>query len=96
MGEAARPSDVVLLTSDNPRDEDPADIARAIEEGLRGHPTIRTELDRARAIASAIRDAEEDDVVLIAGKGHETSQIIGDEVRRFSDVEVAGEVLRTR
>lgn len=96
MGEAARPADVVILTSDNPRDEDPADIARAIAGGLDGHPAVGTELDRAKAIGVAIRDAAADDVVLIAGKGHETEQIIGDEVRRFSDVEVARDALRAR
>lgn len=96
MGEAARPADVVLLTTDNPRDEDPADIARAIALGLEGHPGVRTELDRRTAIRSAILEASEDDVVLVAGKGHETEQTIGTEVRHFSDVEVVREALGER
>lgn len=96
MGEAARLADRVVLTSDNPRDEDPAAIARAIEEGLRGHASVRTELDRKQAITSAIAEAAEHDVVLIAGKGHETEQIVGTETRRFSDVEVARDALAGR
>lgn len=96
MGEAARPADVVLLTTDNPRDEDPAVIARAIAQGLEGHPGVRTELDRRAAITTAIREASADDVVLIAGKGHETEQLVGTEVRHFSDVEVAREALASR
>lgn len=89
MGEAARPADHVVLTTDNPRDEDPSEIARAIAEGLLGHGSVRTELDRARAIGSAIAAAGDDDVVLIAGKGHETTQLVGTEARAFSDVDVA-------
>ena len=89
MGEAARPSDVVVLTTDNPRDEDPADIAAALATGLAGHHGVRTVLDRHEAITTAIREAREHDVVLIAGKGHETTQLIGGEERHFSDVEVA-------
>ena len=96
MGEAARPADVVVLTTDNPRDEDPGAIARAIAAGLAGHPAVRTELDRAQAIAAAIREATDDDVVLVAGKGHETEQVIGAETRRFSDVEVARAALAAR
>lgn len=96
MGEAARPADVVLLTTDNPREEDPAVIARSIAEGLVGHPGRRTILDREEAIATAINEAGPDDVILIAGKGHETDMIVGDEVRHFSDVEVAKKHLASR
>ncbi len=96
MGEAARAADVVILTTDNPRDESPAEIARAIAQGLEGHSDVRTELDRRAAISSAIRSANEDDVILIAGKGHETEQLVGTEVRHFSDVEVAREALARR
>jgi UDP-N-acetylmuramoyl-L-alanyl-D-glutamate--2,6-diaminopimelate ligase len=96
MGEAARPADHVLLTTDNPRDEDPADIARAIAAGLGGHGSVRTELDRQKAIAAAIREAKDEDVVLVAGKGHETDQTIGKETRHFSDVEVARAALESR
>ena len=96
MGEAARAANRVILTTDNPRDEDPAIIARAIAEGLRGHASVRTELDRGKAITSAIEGARDADVVLIAGKGHETEQLVGNEVRRFSDVDVARAALSTR
>jgi UDP-N-acetylmuramoyl-L-alanyl-D-glutamate--2,6-diaminopimelate ligase len=96
MGEAARPADHVILTTDNPRDEDPAVIASAIAAGLRGHGSVRTELDRRKAIATAIAEAGSGDVVLIAGKGHETEQIVGTTTTRFSDVDVAKEALAAR
>lgn len=96
MGGAARASDVVVLTSDNPRDEDPGDIARMIAQGLDGHSEVRTELDRRAAIALAIREANRADVVLVAGKGHEQAQIVGQEARVFSDVEVAKDALARR
>ena len=96
MGEAARPADHVILTTDNPRDEDPAVIANAIAIGLVGHRSVRTELDRRRAIASAIREAGPNDVVLVAGKGHETEQLVGTETRDFSDVDVVKQALSAR
>ncbi|HSO38717.1 MAG TPA: UDP-N-acetylmuramyl-tripeptide synthetase [Labilithrix sp.] len=96
MGEAARPADHVVLTTDNPRDEDPAVIARAIAEGLVGHASVRTELDRRRAIRMAIAEAGPNDVVLLAGKGHETEQQVGIEKRTFSDGDVAREALGER
>ncbi|MDB4938866.1 MAG: murE [Labilithrix sp.] len=96
MGEAARPANHVILTTDNARDEDPAEIARAIAEGLRGHASVRTELDREKAIGLALKAARENDVVLIAGKGHETEQRIGSETRTFSDVEVAKRAFAAR
>jgi UDP-N-acetylmuramoyl-L-alanyl-D-glutamate--2,6-diaminopimelate ligase len=96
MGEAARPADVVVLTADNPRGEDPAAIARAIAVGLEGHADVRVELDRRAAIELALGEAARDDVVLIAGKGHETGQTVGAEVRPFSDVEVARDALAKR
>jgi UDP-N-acetylmuramoyl-L-alanyl-D-glutamate--2,6-diaminopimelate ligase len=96
MGDAARVADEVILTTDNARDEEPAAIARAIEAGLRGHGRVRTELDRQKAIAMAIAAAREADVVVIAGKGHETEQRVGAEARRFSDVEVAKQALAAR
>lgn len=89
MGTAARAADTVILTSDNPRDEDPRAIAQAIAAGLTGHGDVRTELDRKKAIELAIREAKENDVVLVAGKGHETEQTVGTAKRHFSDVEVA-------
>lgn len=96
MGEAARPADSVILTTDNPRDEDPAVIARAIEQGLTGHGRVRTELDRKRAIEAAVLAMADNDVVLIAGKGHETEQLVGGETRYFSDPEVALAALGAR
>jgi UDP-N-acetylmuramoyl-L-alanyl-D-glutamate--2,6-diaminopimelate ligase len=96
MGEAARPADVVFLTTDNPRDEDPAAIARAIAQGLQGHADTRVVLDRREAITKAISLAGPDDVVLVAGKGHETEQTVGTKVLHFSDVEVAREAFALR
>jgi len=96
MGEAARSADHVILTTDNPRDEDPAVIADGLAAGLVGHASVRTELDRRSAIALAIREAGPGDVVLVAGKGHETEQTIGRETRPFSDVDVAREALAAR
>jgi UDP-N-acetylmuramoyl-L-alanyl-D-glutamate--2,6-diaminopimelate ligase len=93
MGEAARIADRVVLTTDNPRDEDPADIARAVAAGLVGHPRVETELDREAAIASAIEGARADDVIVLAGKGHETEQVSGATTRAFSDAQVARRVL---
>jgi UDP-N-acetylmuramoyl-L-alanyl-D-glutamate--2,6-diaminopimelate ligase len=93
MGQAARVADRVILTSDNPRDEDPADIAKAVAEGLTAHPRVETELDRERAIARSLEGAKEDDVIVLAGKGHETEQVAGETVRAFSDAEVARRVL---
>jgi UDP-N-acetylmuramoyl-L-alanyl-D-glutamate--2,6-diaminopimelate ligase len=79
-------ADVAVVTNDNPRSEEPAAIARAIEEGLRptGIP-YEVVLDRSEAIRRAVREAEAGDVVLIAGKGHEPYQIIGADRRDFDD-----------
>jgi UDP-N-acetylmuramoyl-L-alanyl-D-glutamate--2,6-diaminopimelate ligase len=96
MGAAARIADRVVLTSDNPRGEDPAVIAESLRAGLGDHGDVRIELDRARAIELALAHALQSDVVVIAGKGHETDQTIGTEVRAFSDVEVAKRALETR
>jgi UDP-N-acetylmuramoyl-L-alanyl-D-glutamate--2,6-diaminopimelate ligase len=88
MGEAvgAR-ADLALITSDNPRSEDPAAIAAALREGaLRGgRAEVAVELDRRRAIARAVAAAGAGDVVVVAGKGHETGQTIGPETLPFSD-----------
>jgi UDP-N-acetylmuramoyl-L-alanyl-D-glutamate--2,6-diaminopimelate ligase len=96
MGEAARPADRVVLTSDNPRDEDPAAIADAIAAGLVGHAGVSRELDRACAIRGALEHVSARDVVVVCGKGHETEQIVGAERRAFSDAAVAREVLSSR
>jgi UDP-N-acetylmuramoyl-L-alanyl-D-glutamate--2,6-diaminopimelate ligase len=95
MGDAATEADRVVLTSDNPRGEDPAEIARQIAAGLGGR-AYDTILDRARAIATAVREAAAADVVVIAGKGHESTQTIGGETRSFSDREVARAAMAER
>ena len=95
MGEAAGSlSDVVILTSDNPRTEDPNQILSDAEEGIRktGKPYEKI-ADRRAAIHHAIEQARIDDLVLIAGKGHEDYQIIGRETFHFDDKEVAREAL---
>lgn len=93
MGAAAmRASDVVIVTDDNPRGEDPAEIRRQVLAGANGAREIA---DRRAAICAAIAEAGADDIVLIAGKGHEQGQIIGSgenmRVLPFDDVEVARE-----
>jgi len=114
---AARLSDLVILTSDNPRSEDPAEIIEEIRRGVavpaertrpseprEGQPkytppTATAHLaitDRALAIERAIALARPDDVVLIAGKGHEKSQVVGDREIPFDDVEVARRALDRR
>jgi len=91
---AARLADRIVLTSDNPRGEDPEAILAAIRAGVSRSCT--TEPDRARAIHAAIGEAAPQDVVLIAGKGHEAYQEVGGERRPFSDAEVAGAALDER
>jgi UDP-N-acetylmuramoyl-L-alanyl-D-glutamate--2,6-diaminopimelate ligase len=90
---AAASADRVWITNDNPRGEDPAAIARDIEAGM-GQVARRVELDRRLAIDQALDAAGPNDVVLIAGKGHETTQTIGDRVLPFDDRAVAAERLR--
>lgn len=95
MGEAAGSlSDVVILTSDNPRTEDPEQILADAEMGIKqtGKP-YRKIADRREAIHQAILEASSNDLVLIAGKGHEDYQILGREVFHFDDKEVAREAL---
>lgn len=96
MGRAAgRVADHVIVTSDNPRTEDPVGIILQIEEGLRETGTsYEVEVDRRRAIARAVAQAAAGDAVLIAGKGHEDYQIFADRTIRFDDREVAREELK--
>jgi UDP-N-acetylmuramoyl-L-alanyl-D-glutamate--2,6-diaminopimelate ligase len=99
MGRAAgEGSDLVLVTSDNPRSEDPAVIAEEALEGVRetGNVRVQVELDRAAAIAIAVREAKCGDIVLIAGKGHEKTQTARGVSAPFDDVAVAAAVLRER
>jgi UDP-N-acetylmuramoyl-L-alanyl-D-glutamate--2,6-diaminopimelate ligase len=89
MGRVAEAgSDLVIVTDDNPRTEDPAAIRQAI---LAGAPSAREVSGRREAIAAALREARAGDIVLLAGKGHETIQVVGDTVLPFDDAEVARE-----
>jgi UDP-N-acetylmuramoyl-L-alanyl-D-glutamate--2,6-diaminopimelate ligase len=92
MGQAASEADVTVLTSDNPRSESPDQILKEMTSGLSPEDAL-VEVDRRRAIERAIGLAEQGDVVLILGKGHETGQEIGDRTMPFDDREVAREVL---
>lgn len=101
MGRAAvEYSDVVVLTSDNPRTEDPMAILREVEVGVRdalahrSHVQYRLVPDRREAIGAAIREARRGDMVLIVGKGHEDYQIIGTKKFHFDDREVAREAIQ--
>ncbi|PSJ38591.1 UDP-N-acetylmuramoyl-L-alanyl-D-glutamate--2,6-diaminopimelate ligase [Allosphingosinicella deserti] len=85
---AARLADLVIVTDDNPRSEDPAAIRRNVLEGA---PHAREIGGRRAAIAAAIAEAGAGDIVLLAGKGHEQGQIVGDQVLPFDDVQVARE-----
>ncbi|MCX7013388.1 MAG: UDP-N-acetylmuramoyl-L-alanyl-D-glutamate--2,6-diaminopimelate ligase, partial [Candidatus Sumerlaeota bacterium] len=101
MGFAAgQLADYSILTNDNPRTEDPASIARMAEEGLRrgarSTDAYEVILDRAQAIRRAIGLAEAGDFVLIAGKGHEDYQVVGDRKHHFDDREQARLALRER
>ena len=99
MGRAATErSDVVILTSDNPRTEDPMTILKEVEAGVRDvlqADRVHYEMisDRRTAIETAIREAKPGDMVLIAGKGHEDYQIVGKQKLRFDDREVAREAV---
>jgi len=89
MGKVAEElSDYVILTNDNPRTEDPISIISDIEKGFVNKNKYITEPDREKAIKKAIDIASKDDIILIAGKGHEDYQIIGDQKIHFSDREV--------
>jgi len=86
MGEAAqRLADAVIVTDDNPRGEDPERIVAMILAGMRAPEQARVQRDRAAAIATALAEARPGDAVLVAGKGHETYQQVGQERRPFSD-----------
>jgi UDP-N-acetylmuramoyl-L-alanyl-D-glutamate--2,6-diaminopimelate ligase len=98
---AARLSDVVVITSDNPRSEDPMRIVDEVKRGAQGEvrggsTELLTIVDRREAIAEAVRRARPGDVVLVAGKGHEKYQEIGGRVLPFDDVAVAREALAAR
>jgi UDP-N-acetylmuramoyl-L-alanyl-D-glutamate--2,6-diaminopimelate ligase len=101
MGRAAVEfSDVVILTSDNPRTEDPLTILREVEAGVRealqGRPSVQYHMvaDRREAIGTAVRLARPGDILLIAGKGHEDYQLVGTKKMHFDDREVAREAIQ--
>lgn len=100
MGEiAARMADFTIITSDNPRSEDPLKIINDIEVGFQKSQldtAYQVEADRAKAIRKIIAMADEDDLVMIAGKGHETYQDFGDHQIHFDDREVAREALKEK
>lgn len=95
---AVRYSDVVILTSDNPRSEDPESILKDMKKGIRAETRcqIVEELDRAAAIHKAVALADAGDIVLILGKGHEDYQILGDRKIPFDDRVVAREALKRK
>jgi UDP-N-acetylmuramoyl-L-alanyl-D-glutamate--2,6-diaminopimelate ligase len=99
---AGRLSDIILITSDNPRSEDPARIIEEIQRGITpdtrkgGAQRVIAIVDRHEAIEQAVQLAAPGDVVLVAGKGHEKYQVIGAQTLSFDDVQVAQSALATR
>ena len=90
-------SDLAVLTSDNPRTEDPLRIMNDAIVGLqRANKPYLTEVDRRTAIRKALMEAGDGDVVLIAGKGHETYQVLRQDAIEFDDREVAKAILRRK
>jgi UDP-N-acetylmuramoyl-L-alanyl-D-glutamate--2,6-diaminopimelate ligase len=99
MGEiAGRLADYTILTSDNPRSEEPETILDEIEDGMRSVSPAQYAriVDRREAIATAIAAASPDDIVVIAGKGHESYQVVGDQINHFDDREEAELALKKR
>ena len=92
---AERLTDQIILTNDNPRSESPLTIIRDIQAGFKNGSSVIVEADRAKAIKYAVQKATVNDIVLIAGKGHETTQIIGTDVLPFDDVEEARKALNS-
>lgn len=97
MAQAAeRYADHIIVTSDNPRHEDPQVIIEQIVDGLAEPGAAVAYVDRREAIAHAVARAGADDVILIAGKGHESCQIVGDKYIVFDDRDVARALLGAR
>lgn len=97
MGRAAdQGADVVIVTSDNPRQEDPAAIIETVMTGVERVGDLIVEPDRRRAVDAAVALAAPGDLILVAGKGHETTQDLGDRVIDFDDREVAAAALARR
>lgn len=93
MGAAGAMADVLWVTSDNPRNEDPTAIISDVMEGLTEQSNVRVEPDRAVAIRAAIVQAQPGDIVLILGKGHEQGQDVGGRITPFDDRDVARQAL---
>jgi len=94
---ASNKADFVIITTDNPRDENPKLIAEEIRKGLKkNYKNYEIILDRKKAIKKAISIATDGDIVLIAGKGHEAYQIVGDKKIPFNDEEVVKDILKRR
>jgi UDP-N-acetylmuramoyl-L-alanyl-D-glutamate--2,6-diaminopimelate ligase len=98
---AGRLSDLILITSDNPRSEDPLRIIEEIQRGItpdtrRDGQRVMTIVDRRDAIRRAVELARPGDLILIAGKGHEKYQVIGSEMHPFDDVSIARDALARR
>lgn len=87
---------VIIVTSDNPRTENAAAIIDDIVAGFGNMDNITVEPDREKAISLAIKNANADDIILLAGKGHEDYQIIGKEKKHFSDIEVAEKYIKSK
>jgi UDP-N-acetylmuramoyl-L-alanyl-D-glutamate--2,6-diaminopimelate ligase len=99
MGRLAKElADVAVVTSDNPRREEPESIIDEILAGMNdaGGAKVLRESDRRAAIALAVREAKPGDTIVIAGKGHENYQILASETIHFDDVEVASEEIQKR
>jgi UDP-N-acetylmuramoyl-L-alanyl-D-glutamate--2,6-diaminopimelate ligase len=92
---AAELSDIIVLTSDNPRFENAEEIVKDIQAGIPASATVQVEVDRRKAIRLALGMAQRNDVVLIAGKGHETYQVFGAERVPFDDREEVENFIRT-
>ena len=94
---AVKLSDYAIITSDNPRNEDPKEIVKDIIKGINpSFKNFKVVLDRRRAIEEIILEAQDNDIVLIAGKGHEEYQIIKEKRIPFSDAEIAKEYLKAK
>ena len=89
-------SDQLFITSDNPRSEEPQKIVNDILMGIKKREKIIIEIDRFKAINESIRFANKEDIVLIAGKGHEDYQILKDKVINFDDRKIAYELLKEK
>ena len=89
-------SDHVFLTSDNPRSEEPQNIINDILMGIEQREKISIDIDRFKAINESIKFAKKEDIVLIAGKGHENYQILNDKVIDFDDRKIAQKLLEEK